>query len=242
MTWRDAKVIARTDWADDLWTARFDVDVLPFSPGQFVNVGLDLSGDFVRRSYSIASAPEAPLELYLVKVEGGALTPHLYELGVGATVRIDDKPYGVFTLEHVPDADVLWLVASGTGLGPYVSMLRSGRLWPRFATVVLVHGARYAAHLGYRDELTALAERRPFRYVPMVTRERHEDLLNGRIPAGLESGVIEKAAGHALDTASHVMLCGNPRMIADTISVLERRGLKKHRTRAPGHISTEKYW
>lgn len=242
MTWRDAKVIARTDWADDLWTARFDAEVLPFSPGQFVNLGLDLEGAFVRRSYSIASAPDAPLELFLVKVAGGALTPHLYELGVGATVRIDDKPYGVFTLEHVPNAAVLWLMATGTGLGPFMSMLRSGRLWPRFGAVVLVHGVRLAAHLAYRDELELLTERRPFRYVPMVTRERHEELLAGRIPAGIDSGVLEKAAGHPLDVSSHVMLCGNPEMITDTITVLQSRGLRKHRTRAPGHISTEKYW
>ncbi len=241
MTWRETSIIARTDWAEDLWTVRLDAK-LSFAPGQFINLGLALDGERVRRSYSLASAPGAPVELFLVKVAGGALTPKLYELGVGSTVGFDDRPQGFFTLEHVPDREVLWLLATGTGLGPFMSMLRSGQPWSRFERVVLVHGVRSAAHLGYRDELAELAERRPFRYVPMVSREHHEELLHGRITAGLESGALEAAAGTPLDTSCHVMLCGNPEMIADTMARLGERGLHKHRPRRPGHVTTEKYW
>jgi ferredoxin--NADP+ reductase len=243
MTWKDARIVARTDWAPDLWTARLDAELQPFSPGQFINLGLEIDGELVKRSYSLASAPGAPVEFYLVKVADGALTPRLYELGVGDVVRFDDKPQGFFTLDYVPEAEVLWLMSTGTGLGPFMSMIRSGRLWERFARVVVVHGARLGAHLGYRDELEQLSAQRPLAYVPLVTRERLEEALYGRIPAAIESGVVEKAAGATLspDTA-HVMLCGNPAMIADTMATLAKRGLRKHRTRKPGHITTEKYW
>ncbi len=243
MTWVDTKVVARTDWADDLWTVRLDANTQAFSPGQFVNIGIEIGGAIVRRSYSLASAPGAPLELYIVKVAEGQLTSRLHELRAGDGLRVDDKPLGFFSLEHVPAADVLWLLATGTGLGPYMSMLRSGQLWPRFSRVVVVHGVRTSDYLGYRDELEQLSVSRALSYVPMLTRERHEEILYGRIPAGIASGVLEKAAGcEFLPDSAHVMLCGNPAMISDTITMLSARGLRKHRSRKPGHITTEKYW
>lgn len=123
-------------------------------------------------------------------------------------------------------------------------MIRSGRLWSRFERVVLVHGARHVDQLGYRDELEGIAERRAgFTYVPMVSRQDDERALRGRIPANLDNGRLEKAAGLSLrPELSHVLLCGNPDMIRDTTDALAARGLRKHRTRKPGHISTEKYW
>lgn len=243
MTWVDTKILARTDWAEGLWTVRLDVGLPEFSPGQFINVGLIIDGELVKRSYSLASAPSAPAELFLVKVDTGALTPRLFTLGVGDTVRVDDVAHGFFTLEHVPDARVLWLIATGTGLGPFMSMIRSGRLWSRFERVVVVHGTRVSEHLGYRDELEQLAERRPLCYLPILTREHHEEILHGRIPAAIRAGTLETASGEKLDPIdTHVMLCGNPGMIADTIACLGERGMSKHRTRKPGHITTEKYW
>jgi ferredoxin--NADP+ reductase len=158
-------------------------------------------------------------------------------------VKIGTTPQGFFTLAHVPAARDLWLVCTGTGLGPFKSMLRAGDVFARFERVVLVHGTRTADQLGYRAELEALAAREPaLVYLPMLTRDRGA-ALSGRIPAALGDGRLERAASCALDPAhSHLMLCGNPAMIGDAVDALAPRGLRKHRTRAPGHISAEKYW
>lgn len=244
MPWSDGKIVARTDWAEGLVTLRIEGPPVDFAPGQWLNLGLTIGGERVKRSYSIASAPGLPLEFYLVVVEGGALSPHLCALGVGDEIAVQTDAQGFFTLDHVPDARDLWLLATGTGLGPYVSMIRSGQLWGRFERVVLVHGARRVEQLGYREELEGIAERRPgFAYLPIVSREDDERALRGRIPGNIDEGRLEKAAGLELSPdRSHVLLCGNPDMIRDTTETLVRRGLRKHRTRKPGHISTEKYW
>ena len=237
-----ATIVARSEWADGLWTMRLDARV-DFEPGQFVNLALEVDGEIVKRAYSLASAPGQHAEFYLVRVEGGALTPRLCALGVGDQVLIDPRPHGYFTLDRVPDTGALWLVSTGTGLGPFVSMLRSGRLWPRFSRVVLVNGARYVAHLGYRDELESLAAaREPLVYVPLITREDDEHVMRGRIPALIDNGFLEKAAGSPLDERCHVMLCGNPDMIVDCMATLAKRGLRKHRSRKPGHVTIERYW
>lgn len=243
MTWLDGAVIGRTDWADGLWTLRVDA-VIDHEPGQFVNLALTIDGQQVKRAYSLASAPGAPAEFFLVRVEGGALTPALHRLAIGDHVQVQQEPQGFFVLSEVPDARDLWLVASGTGLGPFMAMLRSETIWRRFANVVLVHGARYASHLAYRAELEALSRTRPLRCIGAVTREAvAAPLLAGRITARLADGQLEATAGTVLSAEhSHVMLCGNPDMVTDVTAALIGRGLAKHRRRAPGHITIEKYW
>lgn len=244
-SWVSAKVILRTEWAPGLVTLGFDVKPL-FKPGQFLNLGLWLDGELVRRSYSVASAPGQSVEFYLNGVDTGRLSPRLSALKVNDAIEIETKAYGFFTLDYLPEARELWLVATGTGLGPFISMLRSDELMQRFERVVVVHGARIASHWGYREELDRLASAHPDRLslVRVVSREPAlPGALAGRIPDHFASGQIESIAGLSLDpTRSHVMLCGNPEMIRDASTVLERRGLKKHRQRVPGQITSENYW
>lgn len=216
-----------------------------FHPGQFMNIGLFLPGGFVSRSYSLASAPGDPLEVLLAHVTGGALTPALFELGEGASLSLDPKPQGFFTFDYVPPHRQLWLLATGTGLGPFLSMLRSGRAFERAERVMLVHGTRGPAELAHRAELEALVRERPaaFSYLPVLSREHEAGQLQGRLTQALVAGELERRAGAAISAeSSHVMLCGNPAMIDETIALLAERGLKRHRQRVPGHITTEKYW
>lgn len=216
-----------------------------FRPGQFMNLGLHLPTGFVSRSYSLASAPGAPIEVLLARVGEGALTPALFELQPGAPVFLDPKPQGFFTFDYVPPHRELWLLATGTGLGPFLSMLRSGAAFERATRVVLVHGTRGPAELAHRAELEALvgARRGEFRYVPVLSRQPEPDLLQGRLTAALQSGELERRAETPLVAESaHVMLCGNPSMIDEVIAQLAERGLRRHRQRVPGHITTEKYW
>lgn len=216
-----------------------------FIPGQFFNVGLNLNGGRVRRAYSAASAPHAPLEFVISRVQEGQLTPSLFEIQVGQSVEIDDGATGFFTLDFLPPGvSDLWLVATGTGIGPYISMLRAGAL-DQYERVVLVHGARRATELTYGAELAAFASKPGRFYVPALTGpgEVVPSGLHGRIPALVRSAALDDSTGVSLDPErSHVLLCGNPDMIKDGIVALEERGLRRHKRREPGHITTEKYW
>lgn len=216
-----------------------------FRPGQFMNLGLQLPTGFVSRSYSLASAPGQPLEVLLARVGDGALTPALFELELGSVVSLDPKPQGFFTFDYVPPHRELWLVATGTGLGPFLSMLRSGEAFARAERVLLVHGARGPAELAHRAELEQLVADRggAFVYVPVLSREPAAGALSGRVTTALTSGELEHRAGVSLvPESAHVLLCGNPAMIDEVTGLLAERGLRRHRQRNPGHITTEKYW
>jgi len=216
-----------------------------FHPGQFMNLGLFLPGGFVSRSYSLASVPGEPLEVLLARVGEGALTPALFELREGSQVSLDPKPQGFFTFDYVPPHRELWLLATGTGLGPFLSMLRSGQAFQRAERVILAHGTRGPSELAHREELAALEAARggAFRYVPVLSRTFEPGLAQGRLTHALENGELERRADAQISPESaHLMLCGNPEMIEDVTRLLGARGLKRHRQRSPGHITTEKYW
>lgn len=246
--WREAAVAQVQEWAPGLRTVRLDLDLPPFEAGQFVRLALPAGAgeEPVARSYSMASAPGEPAEFFVVLVEDGALTPRLLTFEPGERLWVDPRPAGVFTLRRVPAAATLWLVATGTGLGPYVSMLRTPEPWARFERLVLVHGVRRAEHLAYQDELTRRSAEHggKLRYLPVVSREAGpEGSLHGRITNLLASGALEARAGEALTAErSQVLLCGNPAMVDEMRALLEARGLRRNRPRAPGHITFERYW
>src|SRR5207248_2925841 len=146
---------------------------------------------------------------------------------------------------YVPPCRELWLVATGTGLGPFVAMLRGTEIWQRFERVSVVHGARSLAHLSYADEIAELGDKHAGRlsYTQLVSAGPHGNALAGRVTTALADGSLEARAGLRLDPErSHLMLCGNPDMILEVTAVLALRGLRKHRVRTPGHITAEKYW
>lgn len=244
--WTHAAIVDRRLWAEGLVTLRLEADTEPFRAGQFFNLAMPLEQGWVRRSYSAASAPGEPLEFFIARVEEGDLTPALTDLPVGAEVQIERQAHGFFVLEKVPVARDLWLVATGTGLGPFIAMLRTGEPWKRFQRVVVVHGVRRADHLAYAEELAAFGAmtNRPLIYVPVVSREEPgPGALPGRVTTALREGNLERQAGLALHPEqSQVMLCGNPAMIEEMVPILAARGLRRHRLRSPGNVSFEKYW
>jgi len=244
--WSEGQVTARRDWAEGLVSLTIAADVERFDPGQFVNLALECEGTIERRSYSIASPPGAPLEFLVAEVQNGVLTPHLAALGPGQKVLVERKPQGFFTLKWVPEARDLWLVATGTGLGPFMSILRSPEVWTRFDHVVLVHGARDAAHFAYRDTLVELGAVHGGKLKAAWVQSREPPArgeLAGRVTTVLADGRLVRAVDATLSPAeSHVMLCGNPQMIEEMMALLGARGLRRHRVRTPGHITIEKYW
>jgi len=244
--WLEGRAIENRHWTDALFSLRVEAPRLPFEAGQFVRLALDIEGERVARPFSFVNAPEDPvLEFYGVIVPGGPLSPRLARIAPGDALYIAPNPSGFLVLSEVPDAEVLWLLATGTGLAPFLSILRTETPWRRYASVVLAHGVRFARELVYRETIDAVARARGarFRYVSFVTREPASGSLAGRIPAAIGDGRLERAAGLALASAtSQVMLCGNPDMLKDAGAALAARGMKKHRRRSPGQITVESFW
>jgi ferredoxin--NADP+ reductase len=248
--WVQGRVESLVRWADELFSVRVAAPEVRFTAGQFARLGLPAPpGDkepMIGRPYSFVNPPHrAPHEFYFIVVPGGPLTPRLAALAPGDALWLGPRANGFFTLAEVPEAESLWCIATGTGLGPFLSMLRTDEPWERFGRVVLVHGVRFARELTYQDAIGEIRETRAgaFTYVPMVTREAHAPALAGRVTAAIEDGRLEARASLALTAENaHVMLCGNPAMVDDVQLVLAQRGMRRHRRREPGHITLETYW
>ena len=246
VTWTKSLITRKRVWKDGLFTITVDApNVFPFTAGQFLQLGLVDEENHIHRPYSVASPHGTELEFYIVLVEDGELTPLLWALNEGDSLDVSERAAGRFTLERAPDADNLWLVATGTGLAPYIAMLRTEEPWERYQRICVVHGVRHEQDLSYQDELCAYGEQYPgrFAYVPATTRDEFSTGLQGRIPSLFEEGSLEEFAETSLtSTDSTILLCGNPAMLDDMELQLERRGMKRHRSRAPGQIVVERYW
>ena len=206
---------------------------------------LEIDGELVSRPYSYVSSPNDDfLEIVYVNVPDGVLTPKLHNLKVGDKLMTMEKSSGFFTMSEVPDGKNLWMLATGTGLGVFISLLRTSDPWQRFENIVLVHGVRNSNELIYQDQINEFDKMNPgkFKYVQTVTREEKEGCLNMRIPAGLDSKMIQKSANLEINQDSQIMICGNPDMINDTVELLGKQGLERNRRSKPGNITLEKYW
>jgi ferredoxin--NADP+ reductase len=238
--WLEGRVIENRHWTDALFSLRVEAPRLAFEAGQFVRIGIEPS---LVRAFSFVNPPQDPvLEFYGIVVPEGPLSPRLVRLERGDTLAIAPNPAGFLVLSEVPDAETLWLVSTGTGIAPFLSILRTETPWRRFRNVVLVHAVRHARELVYQDVVRGISRKNPFHYVTFVSREAAPGSLAGRIPAAIRDGRLEQAAGLVFNTHSHVMLCGNPDMLKDVTAALAERGLRKHRRRTPGHISVESFW
>ncbi len=246
--WLECGVVENRRWSDALFSLRVRPAAgdagLRFEAGQFVRIALDVDGERIARPFSFVNPPEDPvLEFYGVIVPGGPLSPQLARLEAGDRLYVADNPAGWLILSEVPPAEDLWLVATGTGIAPFLSMLRTPAPWQRYRRVILVHGARRASELVYGDLILELRSRHEqFRHLSFVSRQGHPDSLAGRIPAALADGRLEAAAGAISPQRSQFMLCGNPDMLRDMTAALAARGLKKHRRRSPGQITVESFW
>jgi ferredoxin--NADP+ reductase len=244
--WIEGTVVAQKAWTERLFSLRVDCGIGSFDAGQFARLALPVAGTLVARPYSFVNAPrETPCEFYYNIVPEGPLTPRLVRLEPMDVVFLAPAASGTFTLAEVPDAANLWLMATGTGLAPFLSMLKTEQPWKRFRQIALVHAVRHAAELTYRDTIEGFRARYPdqFRCVSLVSREPHAASLPGRIPQAIEDERLERAAGIELSTrASQAMLCGNPDMVTDVVEALKARGMKRHRRRDPGHVAVEPYW
>lgn len=246
-----AEVLTVRHWTDRLFSFTCTRDsAFRFTSGQFTMIGLPVDGKPLLRAYSVVSSPfEEQLEFLSIKVPDGPLTSRLQHIEAGDTVLIGRKASGTLLLQNLLPGRTLYLLATGTGLAPFMSVIRDPELYERFERVVLVHGCRRVAELAYRELISIDLPDDPWfgeqvrgklLYYPTVTREPF--MHQGRIPALLESGRLAgDLALPPLDARDdRFMLCGSPSMLRDTRAVLERIQLAEGNMSHPGHYVIER--
>ena len=255
-------------------------DSFKFTAGQFVRLGVNPSqlnyykqlsvvadtddeeldetvdeapNEDIFRAYSIVSSPfDEILEFFSIVIPDGAFTSQLQHLEVGDELLLNTMPFGFLTLARYqkPLPKDLWLLATGTGLAPFLSMLQDLKTWEDYEHIVLAYSARSTEELAYIEKIESLQEDfgtlvdNPANliFIPIVTREPVEGALTERLPKLLLDGTLQARAGIDLDIDStHVMLCGNPEMVEDTKETLKSLGLVMNR-RGEGNIAVENYW
>lgn len=236
-----------------------------FIPGQFVSLALPFSAPraegstedpealapdkLIKRVYSIASSSKTKefIEFYITWVRSGQLTPRLFALNVGDRIDLGKRMVGMFTLEEVPKDHNVVLIATGTGVAPYISMLRTNLLGPGTRKIAVIHGAANSWDLGYKSELMLLqniSDR--FTYLPTIIDVEKEPVQwNGDtrfVQDMWADGVVERAWGlKPQPDNTHIFLCGNPKMVQSMFDVLGEQGFTEHKKRTPGQIHVESW-
>lgn len=211
-----------------------------FANGEFVTIGLRPEGKLIARAYSIVSTNDRDhLEFLSIHIPNGPLTSRLATISTGDSVWVNSKPTGTLTLKHIQSGRNLYLLATGTGVAPFISLIRDASLYEHVERVVLVHSVRTVPELAYKDEIEALCNERLF-YVPTVTREAFACTQRG---ADLfRSGELFSRLGlpGAEPAQDRVMLCGNPEMNREMTTYLKEQGWTETSHRGLGNFTTEK--
>ena len=247
----EERVLSVHHWTDRLFTFTTTRDpALRFSNGHFTMIGLRVEGKPLVRAYSIVSANyEDHLEFLSIKVPDGPLTSRLQHIRVGDSIVVGRKPTGTLVLDYLLPGKRLYLLSTGTGLAPFMSIIRDPETYERFEQIVLVHGVRQVDELAYHDLLTRhLPEHEvlgelvtsQLRYYPTVTRETYHNM--GRVTELMDTGkLFADLKMPALDAANdRVMMCGSPAMLRDLKHMLEKRGFREGNTSTPGDFVIER--
>lgn len=219
-----------------------------FAAGQFSRLGLRDGAGFIWRAYSVISAEYADtLDYFAVLIDGGPMSQRLAQLKAGDTVLLDKTAQGFFLPERFPDGRDLIMLATGSGIAPFLSILQQPEIWQRFDTLALAHSVSYRSEWLFNDRLAALAEHplvgeyaHKLRFVPISTRETDAGHLHFRLPQALQNGSLQTAFQLDFSTEhSRFMICGNPQMVEDTFKALLQMGFAMHRNKIPGQIMME---
>lgn len=249
------RILAIRPWCDKLMSFQTSrSQAFRFQPGQFVRLGLpgeSGAGGIIWRPYSMVSAHyDEYLEFFSILVPDGAFSMRLEKAAVGDTIHVEKAPYGFLTTGRFVGGSDLWLLASGTGVAPFLSILRDPSVWAQYDNIVLAYSVREARELAYQDEIASLAtdelfadEKARLVFVPIVTRERVPGLLGRRLTELIQDGSLERHVGLPLDRErARILICGNPQMLEDLREILQARGLRPDRSREPGNFASENYW
>ena len=223
---------------------------LRFKNGHFTMIGLEIEDKPLLRAYSIASANyEEEMEFFSIKVQDGPLTRHLQKLSVGDEILVGTKPVGTLVADHLLPGKNLYLLSTGTGLAPFMSIIKDYEIYEQFDKVILTHGVRYVSELAYQDrienelpnnEYFGETVRDKLVYYPTVTREAFRN--QGRLPDLITSGKLFEDIGlpQPNPETDRFMLCGSPAMLSDLTDILDNLGFQEARGGKPGHYVIER--
>jgi ferredoxin--NADP+ reductase len=247
----EERVLSVHHWTDKLFTFTTTRDPsLRFSNGHFTMIGLRVDNKPLMRAYSIVSANyEEHLEFLSIKVPDGPLTSRLQHIRAGDTVIVGKKPTGTLVVDRLRPGKRLYMLSTGTGVAPFMSIVRDPETYESFEQVILVHGVRQVDELAYHDLLVEHLPNHEFlgelvssklRYYPTVTRQAYRNM--GRVTELIGSGkMFEDLQVPALDPANdRVMICGSPAMLRDLKHLLEGRGFEEGNTSTPGDFVIER--
>jgi len=247
----EERVLSVHHWTDRLFSFTTTRDPsLRFSNGHFTMIGLRVNDKPLLRAYSIASANyEEHLEFLSIKVPDGPLTSRLQHIQVGDSIIVGKKPTGTLLIDYLLPAKRLYMLSTGTGVAPFLSIIRDPETYEKFEEVVLVHGVRQVNELAYHDYITQELPKHEFlgemvsqqlKYYPTVTREAYKH--HGRVTTVIENGQMATDLGlPALNPVEdRVMICGSPEMLRDLKQMMEVRGFKEGNTTKPGDFVIER--
>ena len=231
---REEEVLSVHHWNDTLFSFTTTRDPgFRFENGQFIMIGMEINGKRLMRAYSIASANyEEHMEFFSIKVQDGPLTQHLQKIQPGDKLLVSTKPTGTLLVDALKPAKHLYLLATGTGLAPFMSVIKDPEVYERFDKVILTHGVREVSELAYQDVIKDLPENEFFGemvqgkllYYPTVTRQEFH--TQGRLTDALISGKMSESLGlPPINLADdRFMLCGSPSMLKDFCEILDAKG------------------
>lgn len=223
---------------------------LRFKNGHFTMIGLEIDNKPLLRAYSIASANyEEEMEFFSIKVQDGPLTQHLQNLKVGDEILVGTKPVGTLIADHLIPGKNLYLLSTGTGLAPFMSIIKDPEIYEQFDNVILTHGVRETSELAYQhfieeelpnNEYFGDVVRQKLKYYPTVTREEFRN--QGRLTDLMDSGKLSRELGLPEINLEHdrFMLCGSPSMLKDFCEILDARGFEEARKGEQGHYVIER--
>lgn len=248
------KITYLKQWTDHLFSFKITRnEAFKFIPGQFARLGLKKEdGTFVWRPYSVVSADyDEELEFYSIIVPDGEFTQRLKNLKVDDEIYVDKTNYGLLTTDRFENGKDLWFLSTGTGLAPFISIMYDFSIWEQYENVILVHCAREAEELVYQDTINGFFTheyygdlvKNKLKYVKILTREKNNADLYGRITELIENKKLEQYVGLDLTIEnSRIMICGNPQMVDDTRKMLSSRGLTISKRANPGNMAVENLW
>ena len=238
-------------WNESLFSFKTTRDrSLRFENGHFVMLGMEIEGKPLMRAYSIASPNyDEELEFFSIKVPDGPLTSRLQNIRVGDELLVSSKPTGTLVVDHLLEGRNLYLISTGTGLAPFISIIQDPQVYERFDRVILTHGVRYASELAYQDfiqhqlpenEFFGNEVKEKLLYYPTVTRESFRN--QGRLTHLMTSGKLfdDLALSQPDPELDRFMICGSPAMLKDCCEILDARGFVESRQGIKAHYVIER--